>query len=460
GAVIVARTPLPQPVSLTDREAEDFGLSLGKISSLEQLTTDQLRLPREAVGEAVPNWSEHMVSWLQLMQPALLVLGFVLLLLEVKTPGFGLPGTLGVMLLGLAMFYSYLVGLAEVTEIILFFLGIAAIAIEILVLPGTIVFGAVGFLALVFSLILSRQSFVIPSTATQEEILLQNLLNLTLMLVLVIVVAAVLWRLLPRVPVLRTIFLAPPDRPASGPSAGTMGVSSPQKTLVGRTGVAATLLRPAGVLDLDGEPVDVITRGEFIEAGTALRVVAVEGSRVIVESVLDRRAGERGSVGFILLLVVLGLALLVAEVLFVSFGLIAVLSGVALVSAVFLAFQEGTGFGWSVLVADAICAPVVLFFAFRLLPKTPFGRKIMLEAPARAEVVPPGELATLLHKEGIALSPLRPAGFARIDGRRVDVVTRGEMLDKDCPVRVVEVQGNRVVVAHLARAGKAATNGS
>jgi len=137
-----------------------------------------------------------------------------------------------------------------------------------------------------------------------------------------------------------------------------------------------------------------------------------------------------------------------------------VLSGVALVSAVFLAFQEGTGFGWSVLVADAICAPVVLFFAFRLLPKTPFGRKIMLEAPARAEVVPPGELATLLHKEGIALSPLRPAGFARIDGRRVDVVTRGEMLDKDCPVRVVEVQGNRVVVAHLARAGKAATNGS
>jgi membrane-bound serine protease (ClpP class) len=460
GTVIVARTPLPQPVDLSDREAEDFGLSLGKIQSLEQLVTDQLRLPREAVGEAVPNWSEHMVGWLQLMQPALLVLGFVLLLLEVKTPGFGLPGTLGVLLLGLAMFYSYLVGLAEVTEILLFFLGIAAIAIEILVLPGTIVFGAVGFLALVFSLILSRQSFVIPSTATQEEILLQNLLNLTLMLVLVIVVAAVLWRVLPRVPVLRTIFLAPPDQPASGSSTSTMGVSAAQKALVGRVGVAATLLRPAGVLDLEGEPVDVITRGEFIEAGTALRVVAVEGNRVIVESAADRRAGERGSVGFILLLVVLGLALLVAEVMFVSFGLIAVLSGVALVSAVFLAFQEGTGFGWSVLVADAICAPVVLFFAFRLLPKTPFGRKIMLEAPAHGEVVPPGELAALLHKEGVALSPLRPAGFARIDGKRVDVVTRGEMLDKDCPVRVVEVQGNRVVVAHLLRSGTAATNRS
>ena len=49
---------------------------------------------------------------------------------------------------------------------------------------------------------------------------------------------------------------------------------------------------------------------------------------------------------------------------------------------------------------------------------------------------------------------VRPAGFARIDGRRVDVVTRGEMLDKDCPLIVVEIEGNRVVVAeHRETAG-------
>jgi membrane-bound ClpP family serine protease len=45
------------------------------------------------------------------------------------------------------------------------------------------------------------------------------------------------------------------------------------------------------------------------------------------------------------------------------------------------------------------------------------------------------------------VSPLRPAGFARIENRRIDVVTRGELLDDGCPVRVVEVHGNRVVVA-------------
>jgi membrane-bound serine protease (ClpP class) len=73
---------------------------------------------------------------------------------------------------------------------------------------------------------------------------------------------------------------------------------------------------------------------------------------------------------------------------------------------------------------------------------------MILSAPA----VPPSaaaadaSLAGLLHKTGVTLSPLRPAGFARIDGRKVDVVTRGEMLDANCPVKVVDTSGNRVVV--------------
>ncbi len=53
----------------------------------------------------------------------------------------------------------------------------------------------------------------------------------------------------------------------------------------------------------------------------------------------------------------------------------------------------------------------------------------------------------LLHKTGVATSDLRPSGFATIEGRRVDVVTRGELLDKDTQIRVIQVEGNRVVVA-------------
>jgi membrane-bound ClpP family serine protease len=123
------------------------------------------------------------------------------------------------------------------------------------------------------------------------------------------------------------------------------------------------------------------------------------------------------------------------------------LSGTALVSAVFLSFQESSAFGTTVLVGEAILAPIVLWGAFRVLPRTPFGRALMLEGPKHEEVRPTHDgLAALLHKTGVALSPLRPAGFARIDGHRVDVVTRGELLEQGCRVQVVEVVGNRVVV--------------
>ncbi len=458
GATIVARTELTRPVELSAQEAEDIGLSRGRIQDLEQLGTDHLLVDRRQIGVVQPTWSEHMVSWLEIMQPAFLVLGFVLLLLEVKTPGFGLPGLFGVLLLGLAMFYSYLVGLAEITEILLFFLGIAALATEIFLLPGTVVFGAAGFLALVFALVLSRQSFVVPATISQEEILLQNLLNLTLLFVLVMVVAALLWRILPKIPILRGVFLPPPDRPLTGAStqfAGAAGVAAdPGAVLLGRTGRASTVLRPAGVAEFDGEPVDVVTEGDFVEAGAAVKVIAVAGNRIVVERAAPAgrtdRSGERGSVGLVLLLAVVGLALVAAEVIFVSFGAITILAGLALVSAVFLAFQESDGFGWSVLIGEALLAPVVMFFAFRLLPRTRFGKALILDAPRREDVA--GQAAErgldqLLHRTGVTLSALRPAGFARIDGKKVDVVTRGEMLDADCPVRVIDVLANRVVVA-------------
>ena len=98
----------------------------------------------------------------------------------------------------------------------------------------------------------------------------------------------------------------------------------------------------------------------------------------------------------------------------------------------------------------ALGAPAAAYFGLKLLPNTPMGKWLLLSAPARETVTKAAEqpgLHEFLNKTGVALSPLRPAGFARIDGQRVDVVTRGEMLDSKCPVQVVEVEGNRVVVS-------------
>lgn len=454
GASVIAPEKLTRPLFVSPQKAEDYGLSNGALQGFDQLT-EVLNVERDAMGELVTDWAEHMVGWLELLQSFLLVAGFVLILFEVKTPGVGLPGVLGVAFLGLAMFHSYLVGLAEVTEILLFFLGLAAIAVEIFVLPGMLIFGAIGFLSLVLALVLSRQSFVLPSNAIEEGLLLANLTNLTFLFVMVLVVGFLTWRLMPKIPWVNRIFLPAPVPATSGSGSGS-GLGMPTEALallVGRTGTAATALRPSGAMELGSDRLDVVTEGEFVEAGTPVQVLYVQGSRIVVGRVAgDERGGERGgehgSVGVVLLLAMLGLGLLVAEVMFVSFGVIAIFAGVSLLSAVFLGFQQSTAFGVTMLVTEAILAPIVLGLAFKLLPKTRFGKQLILEGPTQSSTAQTeAELRIFLGRTGVTLSPLRPAGYARIDGRKVDVVTRGEMIDTNLPVKVIEVAGNRVVVA-------------
>ncbi|MFN7671994.1 MAG: NfeD family protein [Planctomycetota bacterium] len=457
GGKLLGERALTRPLVLSADEAEEFGLSQGTLQSFDQLA-EVLAFDRAALAELAGSWVEDMVGWLELLQPFLLVAGFLLLIVEVKTPGVGLPGLLGAAFLLLALFHGYLVGLADVAEIAVFFLGIVAIAVEVFLLPGTVVFGAVGFLCLALALVLSRQSFVLPRTEAEEALLLANLGGLTLLLVATMVLGAVLWRVLPKVPWFNRVFLAPPSpSPALAGGGGGSGLGLADDGLtafVGRVGVAVTVLRPTGAIDIDGQRLDVVTEGAFVEAGTPVRVLYVQGARVVVAAEAPAppadRAGERGSVSLVLLLCVTGLLLLVAEVVFVSFGVIATAAAIALLSAIFVAFQHSIGFGVTIVAFEAVASPVVLSLAFKLLPKTRFGKALILSGPQAPTTAEDPALRALVGKAGDAVSPLRPAGFARIDGKRIDVVTRGEMLDTGCPVVVLDVAGNRVVVARKA----------
>lgn len=454
GATIIGESPMPRPLMVTAAEAEEFGLSSGTLSGYSQLL-EVLNIDPNTVGELTENWAERMVGWLELLQPFLLIAGFLFLLIEVKTPGTGLPGIIGVAFLALAMVYSYLVGLAEVTEIIVFFLGIVAIAVEIFVLPGTVVFGLVGFLCLILSLVLSRQSFVLPSNSIEEDLLVTNLFHLSMMFILVLALGAAMWRILPKVPVFNRMFLLPPgtgNEPDSNSVASGLGLQDDNLVrLVGRSGKAATVLRPTGTIELEGERYDVVTEGEYIDSGSNVRVLYVQGNRVVVASeggAPDARAGERGSVGLVILLTVIGLVLIVAEVIFVSMGVLGLVAGGTLLTAIFFAFQVSTGFGIAIALVEAIAAPIVLMWSFKILPKTPFGKRLILSGPPTDGSAAAGNqgLASMLGKSGVTITALRPAGYARIDNAKIDVVTRGEMLEKDCAVVVHDVSGNRVVV--------------
>ena len=140
----------------------------------------------------------------------------------------------------MALFSSYLVGLASITEILLFFLGLIGIGVEIFVLPGVLVFGGLGLLSLAISLVLSQQDFIWPQNELQQSILTTNLLNLLLLLGLVLVGTVMLWRLLPKVPLFNRVLLPPPRKrnPWHVHPASRMSGAPSSMGMVGRTGAA------------------------------------------------------------------------------------------------------------------------------------------------------------------------------------------------------------------------------
>lgn len=150
----------------------------------------------------------------------------------------------------------------------------------------------------------------------------------------------------------------------------------------------------------------------------------------------------------IILLFGAGLALVVAEVFIPSMGILGMLAGLSLLTSVGMAFYEDPTVGTTLLVITAIAVPVIMTFGIKLFPKTPLGKKIT----ARGFSFEDGRGIDrrdegLTGSRGVVEAQLRPAGIARINGRRVDVVSRGEAIDAGTEVVVVEVSGNRVIVA-------------
>jgi len=154
----------------------------------------------------------------------------------------------------------------------------------------------------------------------------------------------------------------------------------------------------------------------------------------------------------VLLLFGLGLALIIAEVLVPSLGMLGIAAACCVVGSIAWAFSISSGFGFNLLVAAGVLVPGFVMLALKLLPKSPLTRKLMARGfsfeDGRAV---DGRDANLMGCRGRAESVLRPAGVARIDGRRVDVVTRGQALEPGTEIEVVELQGNRVVVAPVER---------
>lgn len=154
-----------------------------------------------------------------------------------------------------------------------------------------------------------------------------------------------------------------------------------------------------------------------------------------------------------ILLVALGVVFIFAEVFFVSMGLLAVLAAASFIGALVSAFAISTDVGVNFMIAVALLTPATMLLAFHLFPRSPLGRRFVVKGLSfEAQKSYDERDLGLVGAQGVCEGPLRPAGIARFDGRRVDVVTRGELIDHGENVQVLEVSGNRVVVGRAPQA--------
>lgn len=261
-------------LTLTTDEAGRLGYA-EEIPDLESLVARLGGSGAPVVTQEV-NWAERVVRFLShpVVAPFLLSLGFLGLVVEIKSPSFGLAGAAGLLALTLFFGSHLIVGLAGLEDVLLFGGGLVLLGLEVFVIPGFGVFGVLGGLAVFGGLYMS----LLGGVPTVPDFTRAGMV-LTTTILLILVSAWVLVRSLPGSARLTRsgIFLGMRTDRAIGYES-----SHPREELVGVRGKALTDLRPSGTALIGQERIDVVSESEWIAEGTEVEVVSAEGYRHVV----------------------------------------------------------------------------------------------------------------------------------------------------------------------------------
>jgi membrane-bound serine protease (ClpP class) len=233
------------------------------------------------VRQLQPTGFEQIAFWITRLAPLFLLGGIVGAWIEFKMPGVWLPGIISAFCFATFFAGHYLAGLAGWEAPAMFIIGLALVIGELVIHPGTILPGMLGAVLMVASLLWAMvdrypEQPLIPAS----QALVEPLLNLSIAVVLAGVVMALLARYLPKTALFRRLVLATTE--LSGPSFSPLH-SEFTRLATGAQGTALSILRPSGKAQFGSGMYDVITKGEFVDAGSPLRVLAVEGARIVVE---------------------------------------------------------------------------------------------------------------------------------------------------------------------------------
>jgi membrane-bound serine protease (ClpP class) len=264
----------------------DEAVRIGYATETEDFATllDELGVAAAEVTDFGVNWAERFVRFFSnpVVAPFLLSLGFLGIIVEVKTATFGLAGLAGALSLSLFFGSHLILGLAGWEDLLLVGAGALFVAAEVLLIPGFGLFGVLGIAGIAGGIYMSLLGSL-PTAADFSQA--GSVLSATLVILLVSG-----WALLRHLPKSTRLF-------QSGIFLGTrtdraIGYESSERRtdLVGAEGVAATDLRPSGVGIFDDERVDIVSQSEWIQEGTPVLVVSAEGYRRVVRPI--RNKGE------------------------------------------------------------------------------------------------------------------------------------------------------------------------
>lgn len=265
-------------LSLTASEAsKTYGdpaqplLAAGIAKDVEELLTNKFGADGYTIKTLEVTWSERLAVWLNAISPVLMGLGLLALFIEFKTPGFGIFGVAGGLLLAVVFLGNFVAGFSGHEPMLLFAVGLIFVAVEIFFFPGIAVMAVSGLALMLGALVWSMADLWPNEPFTfSGDVLVRPLTNVGLGLVLAVALGLALLRFMPRGLVWDRLVLretvtgsaldVPPDRAVAD-------------ALVGRRGVAATALLPSGQVEIDGQRHEAKVEIGTIPVGATVVVV-------------------------------------------------------------------------------------------------------------------------------------------------------------------------------------------
>jgi membrane-bound serine protease (ClpP class) len=268
-------------VTLTTDEAIKYGIADTVLSSVNQIL-NAYGMDDADVVTLESNWAEDLVRFINnpIISSLLIMVGLVGLFTEIKTPGWGVAGTVALIALGLFFGTNYILQLASIIEILLFIAGVILLILEIFVIPGFGIAGVLGIILMIAGLFLGLISDF-PEVST--NMIQTAIVQLAAAFVMSFIFIYILSKFLPKTQMWDKLIL----QSNIGSTSGYISSKPDFSHFIGKKGVALTDLRPAGAAIIDDNRIDVVTEGDYISKEAKIIVTRTEGSKVVVQ--LDKK---------------------------------------------------------------------------------------------------------------------------------------------------------------------------